>query len=61
MSSSFDNLLQAVSPVQVARAVNPTRPEYYRADDVKAASKAENATPSVTVTLSDEAKALLKA
>ena len=54
--SSIEALSACISPLQTARVFNPTRPEYYRADDLKAAPPE----PAVTVTLSDEAKQTLK-
>ncbi len=59
--SPSEALSTCVSPLQTARVFNPTRPEYYRADEVKATAAAAKTEPAVTVTLSDEAKAALKA
>ena len=59
--SLIEALSACRSPDQFARIFNPTRPEYYRAQDDKAAQTA--AAPksgAVTVTLSDAAKAVLK-
>jgi hypothetical protein len=59
--SSIESLSACTSPLQTAIIFNPTRPEYYRADDLKAA-KAEKAAadPAVNITLSDQAQAKLK-
>ncbi|CAL4866679.1 hypothetical protein MMA231_00923 [Asticcacaulis sp. MM231] len=59
--SSIEALSACTSPLQTAIIFNPTRPEYYRADELKAA-KAEKAAadPAVTITLSDQAQAKLK-
>lgn len=59
--SSIESLSACTSPLQTAIIFNPTRPEYYRADDLKAA-KAEKAAadPAVNITLSDQAQSKLK-
>jgi hypothetical protein len=60
--SSIESLSACTSPLQTAIIFNPTRPEYYRADELKAAAKAEKAAadPAVNITLSDQAQAKLK-
>jgi len=58
--SSIEALSACTSPLASARVFNPTRPEYYRADDLKPAAPPAKTDPAVTVTLSDEAQAALK-
>ena len=58
MSSSIAHLFECTSPVQIARVLNPTSPQYYLADDVKAAAQARPETEAaVKVTISQEAQA----
>ncbi len=49
-----ESLFNCTTPVQTARVFNPTRPEYYRAEEPLPAE------PAVKVTLSPEAQATLK-
>ncbi len=59
--SPSEALSTCTSPLKTARVFNPTRPEYYLADVEKAAAVAPKADPAVIVTLSEQAKAALKA
>lgn len=52
--SIAESLSSCTTPVQTARVFNPTRAEYYRADEIQ---KTE---PAVKVTISPEAQAALK-
>ncbi len=61
MTSSIDNLFDCTGPVQTARVFNPTKPEYYLADRVKAVEQARPETDAaVKVTISQEARSALK-
>ncbi|ESQ86211.1 hypothetical protein AEAC466_03175 [Asticcacaulis sp. AC466] len=61
--SSIESLSACISPLQTAKVFNPMRPEYYRADEMKAPKPKDTSTrdgPAVTITLSDEAKAAIE-
>lgn len=60
--SSIESLSACISPLQTARVFNPTRPEYYRADELKVSKPKDTPAtdPAVTITLSDAAQARLK-
>ncbi len=60
--SSIESLSACTSPLQTAIIFNPTRPEYYRADELKAAAevKKDAASSAVNITLSDQAQTKLK-
>jgi hypothetical protein len=56
--NAIEALSACTSPLQSAIVFNPTRPEYYRADEQKPAT-AKTAPPAVTITLSDQARQAL--
>jgi hypothetical protein len=57
------NAIQALSactnPLQTAMVFNPTRPEYYRADEQKPTVSPDADSASVTITLSAQARQAL--
>ncbi len=61
MTSSIAHLADCTNPVQTARVLNPTAPQYYLADAVKAVEQTRPETDAaVKVTLSQEAQSALK-
>lgn len=61
MTRSITHLSGCTNPVQTARVLNPTSPQYYLADAVKAVEQARPETDAaVKVTISQEAQSALK-
>ena len=61
MPSSISYLTDCTTPVQTATVYNPTKPQYYLADQVKALAQARPETgAAVKVTISQEAQSALK-
>ena len=63
MSDSIDNLSACTTPVRAADVFNPTRPNYYLKDEMDALAKSPvedtSAQPTVQITLSNAAQAVL--
>ena len=58
---SIESLALCKTPLETARVYNPMSPEYYLADQAKAAEQAPPPTdPAVKVTLSPEAQQAMK-
>ncbi len=62
---SIESLALCKTPLETARVYNPMSPEYYLADQVKAAEQAApetapEANPAVKVTLSPEAQQAMR-
>jgi len=61
MTSSIAHLADCTTPVQTATVYNPTKPQYYLADQIKAVEQARPETDAaVKVTISQEAQSALK-
>lgn len=61
MTSSIAYLAECINPVATARVFNPTNPQYYLADQVKAVEQTRPETDAaVKVTISQEAQSALK-